>query len=286
MKEIIQGFVPAIQDWFIVTGILGFSLGTVFLLTDLSNTDEGIAFRNLWFVTAAQCLISWIILYKAPEYVAYIVPLFVLVCIFKLIIISTAEKPFPISEYSFLIMAWVFNMSINVPHLMKLNSVTFFVGCVIYIARAYYIHCTLPFVHILILGGAAFQYIFGWYSAYYQFKQLNNLVIVNERQANEMKKILEIFPESVLIHSEGQKTQKSSFWANNQFEERIIKIQESINELDQVLVRTNIEINEDEHSKESIEESMKQLMHKHRIHLTYKNLHEFVENIEVGFYYK
>ena len=101
-----------------------------------------------------------------------------------------------------------------------------------------------------------------------------------------MKKILEIFPESVLIHSEGQKTQKSSFWTNNQFEERIVKIQESINDLDKVMVRTNIEVGEDEHSKESIEESMKQLMHKHRISLIYKDKHELVQNIEVSFFSK
>ena len=86
----------------------------------------------------------------------------------------------------------------------------------------------------------------------------------------------------MFIHSQVPKTQKSSFWANNQFEERIVKMQENINELDKVLVRTNIEVNEDENSKESIEESMKQLMHKHRIHLTYKDKHEFVENIEVS----
>ena len=286
MKEVIQGFVPAIQDWFIVTGVLGFSLGTVFLSTDLSNTGEGIAFGNLWFVTAAQCMISLIILYKAPEYVVYIVPLFVFVCIVKLIVISTAEKPFPLSECSFLIMAWLFNMSINAPHLMKLNSMTFTVGCVIYFVRAYYTYCTLPFVHILILGGAVFQYIFGWYSANYQYRQLNNLVLVNERQANEMKKILEIFPESVFIHSEAQETQSSSFWANNQFEERIINVHESISELDKVLIRTNIEVGEGEQSAEFIEESLKQLIHKHRINLIYKDKHEVVENIEVSFFYK
>ena len=149
-------------------------------------------------------------------------------------------------------------MSINAPHLLKVNSATFLIGCIIYIVRAYYAYGTLPLLLIFILGGAAFQYIFGIYSAYYQFKQLNNLVLVNERQANEIKKILEVFPESVFIHSQVPKTQKSSFWANNQFEERIVKIQENINELDKVLVKTNIEVNEDENSKESIEESMKQ----------------------------
>ena len=101
-----------------------------------------------------------------------------------------------------------------------------------------------------------------------------------------MKKILEIFPESVFIHSEAQETQKSSFWANNQFEERIIKVHESISELDKVLVRTNIEVGEGEHSAEFIEESLKQLIHKHRINLIYKDKHEVVENIEVSFFCK
>ena len=177
-------------------------------------------------------------------------------------------------------------MSINAPHLVKLNSAIFLVGCVVYIARAYCIQNTPQLIQILILGGAAFHYMFGLYSANYQFKQLNALVITNERQANEMKKILEVFPESVFIHSEVPKTQKSSFWTNNQFEERIVKIQESINDLDKVMVRTNIEVGEDEHSKESIEESMKQLMHKHRISLIYKDKYELVQNIEVSFFLK
>ena len=52
------------------------------------------------------------------------------------------------------------------------------------------------------------------------------------------------------------------------------------------MVRTNIEVGEDEHSKESIEESMKQLMHKHRISLIYKDKYELVQNIEVSFFLK
>ena len=79
-----------------------------------------------------------------------------------------------------------------------------------------------------------------------------------------MKKILEIFPESVLIHSKDLETQKVSFWTNENFENNISTIHGNIEKLDQILVKLNTEVNGIQQNEEQAAETLSSLMHKHR----------------------
>ena len=88
--------------------------------------------------------------------------------------------------------------------------------------------------------------------------------MTNERLADEMKKILEIFPESVLIHSTNSDTQKVSFWTNDQFEKDVSKTQDNIEKLDQILVKLTNEVNGIQQNEEQVVETLSSLMDKHR----------------------
>ena len=88
--------------------------------------------------------------------------------------------------------------------------------------------------------------------------------MTNERLAGEMKKILELFPESVLIHSKDPDTQKVSFWTNDQFEKDISKVHNHINELDQILVRITTEVNGIQKNEGREIETLSNLMNKHQ----------------------
>ena len=79
-----------------------------------------------------------------------------------------------------------------------------------------------------------------------------------------MKRLLEVFPESVFICSKDPKTQQSSVWTNYQFEQDICKVQESIDELNKVFVRVNPEIDENEESKEYITDTLDRLIYRHQ----------------------
>ena len=93
---------------------------------------------------------------------------------------------------------------------------------------------------------------------------MHELIIINKQQADEMKKILEIFPESVFIHSKNSQTQKVSFWTNDQFEKDISKTQDNIEKLDQILVKLNTEVNGFQQNEEQAFETLSSLMERHR----------------------
>ena len=93
---------------------------------------------------------------------------------------------------------------------------------------------------------------------------MHELILINKRQADEIKKILEIFPESVLIHSKDPDTQKVSFWTNNQFEKDISKVQNNINELDQILVKLDTGVNDIEDEAEYSAKTLSGLMKRHQ----------------------
>ena len=93
---------------------------------------------------------------------------------------------------------------------------------------------------------------------------MHELIMINKQQADEMKKILEIFPESVLIHSKDPDTKKVSFWTNNQFENYISKTHDNIEKLDQILVKLTNEVNGIQQNEEQVVETLSSLMNKHR----------------------
>ena len=96
-----------------------------------------------------------------------------------------------------------------------------------------------------------------------------------------MKRLLEVFPESVFICSKDPKNQQSSVWTNYQFEQDICKVQESIDELNKVFVRVNPEINEEE-TKEYIVDTLDKLINRHQQNASDEMSHECAESIEVS----
>ena len=117
---------------------------------------------------------------------------------------------------------------------------------------------------VLSLFSTIFYFISGSYSVYSQFKELHKVNISNEKLANEMKRLLEVFPESVFICSKEPETQQTSVWTNYQFEQEICKVQESIDELNKVFVRVNSENEELEESKEYITDTLNELIYRHQ----------------------
>ena len=96
-----------------------------------------------------------------------------------------------------------------------------------------------------------------------------------------MKRLLEVFPESVFICSKDPSTLQTSVWTNYQFEQDICKVQESIDELNKVIVRVNPEINEEE-TKEYIVDTLDKLINRHQQNASDEMSHECTESIEVS----
>ena len=145
----------------------------------------------------------------------------------------------------------------------------------------YYWYGEIKLTLVLSLFSTIFYFISGSYSVYSQFKELHKVNISNEKLANEMKRLLEVFPESVFIASKNLKTQQQSVWTNYQFEQNICKVKESINELNKVLVRVNAN-DELEESKEYVAYTLDKLIYRHQGSVSSKMSNEWTENIEVG----
>ena len=162
------------------------------------------------------------------------------------------------------ILGCIFNMSVNIPHLSKINTISFIVGCVYYSVVVSYTYGEFPYALTFSLVATIFHYISGLYSVYTQYREFHNVIFANERLVKEMKRLLEVFPESVFISSKDSDSHQTSVWSNYQFEKNICQVQESIDELDKVFVKVNAEANQGNEPKEYIVETLNNLIYKHQ----------------------
>ena len=97
-----------------------------------------------------------------------------------------------------------------------------------------------------------------------------------------MKRLLEVFPESVLISNKDWEAHQTTVWNNYQFEKNICQVQESIDELDKVFVKVNAEANQGNEPKEYIVDTLNNLIYKHQQQANGEAFDEVTENIEVS----
>ena len=161
MKEMIQHFAPALTVCFFVTAIMVATIALSCFLTDISSTKKGMTLAYICAISTPQFLIGCIIVNKAPDYVIYLLPSFVFTCALKMALVCTSEDSYSIDEIAIFIIACVFNWTINCPHLVRINTTSFTLGCVCCVLKVYYTYETFPILLILCLTGALFQYNFG-----------------------------------------------------------------------------------------------------------------------------
>ena len=180
------------------------------------------------------------------------------------------------------ILGCIFNMSVNIPHLSKINTISFIIGCVYYSIVVTYTYGEFPASLIFSLAATIFHYIFSLNSVYTQYREFHNAIFANERLVKEMKRLLEVFPESVVISSQNSETRQTTVWSNYQFEKNICEIHESIDELDRVFVKVNPNIDQGNGPKEYIADTLNNLIVKHQQQANGEVFDEVIENIEVS----
>jgi rRNA maturation protein Rpf1 len=67
-----------------------------------------------------------------------------------------------------------------------------------------------------------------------KFRELMVNIFKNERQAHEMKRILEIFPHGVIINPKSEDAYQEVAFSNKEFETQIQKIRNRVNELENI----------------------------------------------------
>ena len=103
------------------------------------------------------------------------------------------------------------------------NSFSVIIPSIIYAYKAGIQDNTLDFgFYFPVLCGALWLTVLNFLN-YYKFKALYAEILKNRKQNNEMRKILHLFPKSVII-STSEPKRSHSYFVNKDFEEKIAKI--------------------------------------------------------------
>ena len=151
---------------------------------------------------------------------AYPLTLFILFTSF-----CTFDDTLLMNEWCMGFVGALFNMWIWLPQMFHTNAISIILGSIYFIFSVYYWYGEMGLTVKISLFFTIFYLILGLYSVYAQFKELHKVIFTNEKLANEMKRLLEVFPESVFICSKDLKNQKVTVWTNYQFEQDICKVQ-------------------------------------------------------------
>ena len=77
-------------------------------------------------------------------------------------------------------------------------------------------------------------------------RRLHKLILVNQDLSEEMKRLLEIFPEGVIFIKKDPEDKLSKVWINKYFQQNIYDVERKITELRNVKVELNNNENHDQ----------------------------------------
>ena len=106
---------------------------------------------------------------------------------------------------------------------------------------------------------AIFYATLGYWLLYSRFKHLYTLLFQNKRLITEMRRLLEVFPASVIIRSKNSKPGNKEYYSNKEFNAGIADIRKKVDKLKDIQIRVSpIDVHAD--PKEEIEVSLYRFM--------------------------
>ena len=135
-------------------------------------------------------------------------------------------------------MGVVYNVSAIVPTHFYTNLIYLILGFTYYILNVYATYGSFP-VNLTMLAVITWKHFF--FNCYYldmTIRRLHTLILVNQKMSQEMKMLLEIFPESVLISRKDSENKRQA-WSNQNFRQSFYDIQHNIQKLDKIKVKIN-----------------------------------------------
>jgi signal transduction histidine kinase/uncharacterized protein YneF (UPF0154 family) len=186
-----------------------------------------------WFVAW-----SYLILKYKSEYFKILVPINIL-----MIMIMTSSTGMGFTSYR-MMEFMLTNVSFSalqvliMPTHWKLNWVAFSLGSFFFVVQNYMTYNELP---IELFSGTflcVFFFNWFWYLAYYKLKLLLEMILKNEKLVNEIRKIIESFPHSVLIES------AEGWYTNTEFQKAFRGVGSKLEELRKIKVKIDEEFEE------------------------------------------
>lgn len=231
MNKLYTVYMPFIKTaiffWIFVAALWGIIHATVGL-------DEGERNHVLtqWVtLSIALGVVSYLLIILSPKLIIIVIPGAICIMLSLVVKLTVASETYVISEYMFTIGLLTYNIAISIPHLYTGSRWGFILAMVYYWYAIYSRYGYLPSPLLFSWVWNIVHFYVGTKSVYSQFRTLYQVILKNENLVQEMKRFVEIFPESVLICKNDVVLNTSSVWCNNQFEKSICDVKQSIQKL-------------------------------------------------------
>jgi hypothetical protein len=95
----------------------------------------------------------------------------------------------------------------------------------------------IPIPLVISIMVAILYYILGSWVIYINFKNVYQLLFEKKKLIEETRRIIDVFPEGVIIHSKIQQNLSEDYYSNNVFAKSIANFQDQISHLSEVDIR-------------------------------------------------
>ena len=220
----------------------------------------------IWTILA---IISLIIIIFCPSYYIMIARMFLCYVVMSMADMSTAFPEYSIHEYWLPCLSFWYLMVIIAPNYWKSNCLIFLLWFIYFAICVYLKYGHIPERFKLAWYATLFYFIMASLLLNSKMNQLCSAILKNEKLVEEMKKLLTIFPNGVLIHSgfpyEGQ---KPILFSNQQFMTQIVGLNKRINQFETI----EVSFQENAQREDMISTNLKNLLENHQKKLYKKDI--------------
>ena len=265
LKEVMETYSVHIKTFFVM-----FILILLFIIYSHSNMNQD---DELTYIVYRQCwgwvfisIISLMILSFSPTYYVMIARMLLAFVIIGMADISASLPEYGVHEYSLPWLSFGYIMIIISPNFWKSNWFIFTL-CFIYFAlRIYFKYGYMPEKFMLTLYACIFYFVTAAVLLNSKLKRLWTAILKSEKLVEEMKKLLTIFPNGVIIHSGYSNESWTTVFSNKQFQSQILGLKTELSLFDSIEIkfRKSGKINEN-----LISTSLKKLLKNHQKRISF-----------------
>ena len=208
----------------------------IFTLGEMRNTKHGVNMINQLVSAFVYLFLCLVLSHMSTHLIPYILTLTILFFFYINAKITTGEDQYKFSEYYTTTIMIAYLMIVIMPSQWKINSLSFVAG----LGYCYYEMFVkygdqVPEDLKIIFIAASLYFTVTSLVLYLRLITLYGLVSKTEKLIDEMKKLLQVFPESVIIRtSEKNEVKRKKYFANRQFNTRICNIQNKILKINKI----------------------------------------------------
>jgi len=235
IDHIVKSYITQIKVVILLLIFLNAIVVVVYYAFGITQTKYEINFVQQLCHLLIYLTLSIAVIHIFPNVTPYLIPVTIMFFMFLTTQISTAGDEYKFSEYFMTNCLGANMLVVMLPSQWKANSLAFIAGMIYLWVNMFFSYQTFSFELVMssILGSIYF--CITWLTLYCRMRSLYVLIAKNQKLINEMKRLLQVFPESIIIRANGTGTKRiKKYYANRHFTTRICDIKEEIKNIDKI----------------------------------------------------